>query len=155
MKHSVLLILFLLVSVSVSAQTDSSYKEIDLGFLRMTIPAFFVDQKVKGIEGGAYEYKGRGLTLSVDYNPACFRPTFERTDPAYDYAEEALSIDGIRAKIWSMRGNPFTAGANYGTIQGKVGLGIYLSGNDNDREKVTEMARKIFLSVKFAPKKNS
>ena len=153
-RYFLYFIVTLLLTATIYAQNSAAEKEVDLGFLQMKIPALLLDKKIRGVDGGAYRYEGEGLTLDVDYNPDCYRPTFERRDPAYDYAEEALSIDGIRAKIWSIRGGRFMAGANYGTMQGKIGLGIYLSGDDNQREKIQEIARKIFLSVKVTPRRS-
>ena len=145
--------LALILALGVIAQDKADFKEVDLGFMKMTIPAGLIDQKVKGIDGGFWEFVGDGLTLRVDKNIDCWRPTFEKQDPKYDYSEELLEIDGIRAQIFNLHKGYVMAGANYGIAKdGKIGLGIFLTGIGDVKEKTKEIGQKIFMSVKFKSK---
>jgi hypothetical protein len=146
---SIVSVLILITSFGLASAQDKM-QEVDLGFMTITMPSSFVDQKAKGTEGGYWKFAGEGFLLHIDHNAACYRPTFERRDPVYDMTEEFLTIDGYKAVIWSKRGGTFTAGANYKILKDdKIGLGIYLDSKDDIREQTKELARKIFLSVKF------
>lgn len=126
-------------------------KEVDLGFLKLSIPSRLVDQKAKGIEGGYWKFIGDGMVLSVDRNVDAWRPTFERDYPSYK--EDVILIDGVRSRLWSFSDEAkshFVYGANYATEKNhRVGLGIYLQ---SDSKNLEELATKVFLSVRFVSK---
>ncbi|MBV9243009.1 MAG: hypothetical protein JO314_13475 [Acidobacteria bacterium] len=134
------------VNAQVDAERDKD-KEITLGRLILTIPSYFVDQKMKAIEGGGWRFKRNDMTLDIDDSGYAGVPTFELRDPRYDHTEEDLTVNGLPAKFWTLRGS-FQAGANYLTA-GKRILFVSLLGAENKKGQIAEIARKIFLSVRI------
>ena len=124
-------------------------KEIDLGFLKINIPDRLQSQEYKCIEGSCWKFRDNDTVFDIDKNVDAWRPTFERRYESY--AEEAVVIDNVRAKIWSFQYNGrFVAGANYGIEKrSQIGLGIYLQSRSID---IRDVAKKIFLSAKFTLK---
>jgi len=132
-------------------QTDLT--QIELRFGTISIPSNLKKKDKKCYEGGCWEFADDEMTLTVDWNDAAWRPTFEKQNA--DYTEDYVLVDGVRTKMWSWPngGNyRFISGATFAIERGhKVGLGIYLSSKSQDTR---ELAKKIFSSVKFAPNVN-
>lgn len=127
----------------------SKLREVDLGFITLSIPDQLQKQEKKCIEGGCWKFADDEVVVSVDRNQAAWRPTYERTCPGY--SEEVLIVDGIRARFWSFPDTKsefrFISGANFGTERNhQIGLGIYLSSKTLDTR---ELAKKVFASVIF------
>ena len=153
-----ILFLALITLVPIVAQQNSTpttqnrdkveFKEVDLGFIKLEVPAALQKQDPKCIEGGCWQFSGSGMVLSVDWNVDCWRPTFERNYRSY--TEDIVLVDEVRARLWSFKkdeNTTFQWGANYATEKGyTIGLGIYFSSNSkNDGD----IAKRIFNSVKF------
>ena len=123
-------------------------KEVDLGFIKISIPSALQKQEKKCIEGGCWKFADDEIVVSVDWNIDAWRPTFQRQYPSY--AEELILVDNVRARFWSFQDKSrfkFISGANYATEKDhRIGLGIYLSSVDVDTR---ELAKKVFSTVKF------
>lgn len=125
---------------------ETEFKEIDLGPLRLSIPAELKEVPQTCLDGGCWKYANGQTVLEIDNSDYAYRPTFERKYPSY--TEEVVIVDDIKAKFWSFEDHGrFISGAMYGTGKDSKGrLGIYFQSGASDTRA---LAKQIFASVRF------